>query len=329
MSEPVDENQEVVRLRNPSPAEIAAAEKASKQTVTAQKATQQHEPVAEEQSPSDLKEISPWEPAPRPFRLPSGAKVVIENVTPDGKIYVRRMGNKEESLFGKLKGGMSMIEVLEGVFDGTIKSRISARDLSFIDISALFIFIMSITYGSKMDFAGIIDCPACGPNATIKKKEKVISAIIDIVKDFEIKYLDDDFEYPMKVKMTTWPDSDITMNFGFPTVGNKTLFDDDRDIIEVIQDLVARINGTKSNGKQIEKKDWQDIICYMDQDDKQMIKDKLDNFATYGMNPVPKNIDCSCSTCPIQTKKSPMPEISLADIMQAVVKKISSKAENR
>lgn len=220
-----------------------------------------------------MKKSEEFEPEPELFKLPSSNKVINDKyLTENKEIFVRKLSLKEEGIMGTISKGNSFYKELNTILGNCIKTDISESLLSAIDKIPLIIFILGITYGRKYNIGPLSECKTCGETNEV---------ILDIIKDLEIQYIPEDYEYPFKLNLS-YPDSDINLSFHYPRVMNEEILEND-SLFEHIKSLIINITGVKKNGKPVSKEDWDAIITYLPQEDKDKITDFINEFSKFGI----------------------------------------------
>lgn len=260
-----------------------------------------------------------FEPDPIPFKLPSGKHVVDSQfLTENNEIFIRRLSAPEERLFSKMKEKKDLLDSMNKALDLIIKTDgVSINDLSLIDKLAMFIYAIAITYGSKIDIADKVDCRAC------KREEPKTKVIVDILKDLEIKYVPDNFDYPFEVKLNGYKNCDLTLKYNYPTVSLEEYFlDEDADIVEALKTLIIDIYGTKANGNPVQKLERDGLLTFLSIEDRLAIKDKIKQFSEFGIQLKTDSYTCSNSKCPHVSEKVEV-EIGLDVLIEKIFSSIS------
>ena len=158
----------------------------------------------------------------------------------------------------------------------------------------MFIYAIAISYGSKIDIADKLDCKQCVKDGPHKTK-----VYIDILKDLEIKYVPDDYEYPFKVKINSYKGCDITQTLHYPLISEEFLFanDDETDVLEAVKVLTDNIEGTKPNGNKITKQEWNGILQFLSIEDRIAVREKIQKFSEFGIQLSTDKYTCTNKKC--------------------------------
>lgn len=266
-----------------------------------------------------LKAFDEFEPEPEKFRLPSGSKVINQNLlTKNNEIFVRKLSLKEEGIFSEIAKSEKFFIELNKVLSNCIKTDISEKGLSAIDKIPLIIFILALTYGKEYNIGPIKECKTCDP------KNEVILNLID---DIEIKYVEDTYQYPITLKLS-FPNTNIIMTMHYPRLLNEDITFTSDNILEQIENLTISISGTKKDGSKVKIQDYKNIITYLQQEDKEFILEKLTEFSQYGIQTETKKFKCSKACISGEhechmLKENKKIDINLEKIFLAIAKKIN------
>lgn len=265
-----------------------------------------------------MKKIDEFEPSPLKFKLPSGGKVVTSGLTEDNEIFVRRFSTEEESLLSKIKQKEEFFSTINDILDNCIKSKIHISMLSEIDKIPLIMFIIAISYGSEYNMAPVDGCKTCTPET---------KNIIDLIDSLEIVYVPDDFVYPLVMKLKTYKGADIEMAFHFPRIMNESVIfkNNTETFAKQMKSILVYIEGTKKNGQPVTTKDHDNILKYLEEEDKLEISNMFSRFSKHGLIKYETyKYKCSNDHCEMKINKMPI-DISLEKVFRNITEKINSK----
>lgn len=271
-------------IRNPSEEEIKKLkeDKATKaQPVHTKKIVvgETAAPVKSKIESEDLKPVSSaFEPKPVKFKLPSG-----KLICPSSYIWVRRMTTVEEGYFHALFSKIiklketdngEFLRTLDKILENCVKSNIDVRGLSLIDQIPLFIFILGLTYGKKHKLN--FKCETCG---------ETFEHEIDL-DQIKYDYVPNDFEYPRKIILSSSFDFEVILYLTYPLIGDDFLWNiedaDDNSAINRFLTMIQKAEGTKPDGSSIEESDYIEIAKNLHPDDKEQIRNFVEDFRKYG-----------------------------------------------
>ena len=262
-----------------------------------------------------LKEkTSIFEPEPVKYPLITQNNIVKNNLTENCEIFVRRMSGEEDIYLQNIFYTDDVYKITENmtkIIEGCIKSDIDVKSLPIIEKIPLFLFILSISLESGFDAAPIPGCSTCDENTKV---------ILDI-SDFPLKRMKkSDPEFPKKIKLTTYDNSEIYMLITLPKIGSENLFiklsKDKKEYIEKLLQLIEDIYGKKQDGTDVRKDEWVSILNFLNLKDKETIKniqEDIDN--NYGINTKIVIKNCSNSNC-CMVKSGEEVEFDLFDLMR-------------
>jgi hypothetical protein len=239
-----------------------------------------------------------FEPDPVPYRLISGNHFIKKNLTKNNEIYVRPWNTEDEIKITKITGIEDFNRICNEIFISCVKSDIDIYELSLVDKLPLFIFILVITYGSKVSIKSLMDCDICKDNDNIDIQ-------VDLLKDLEYKYMPDDIEYPFIVKLSSYPKDDITIKYVYPSLKHEKFFVEQRadNLFESLRHIIIELKGKKNNGKDVTKNDLNDIIKFLNANDKNSIKKNISEMTKYGINLETEKYVCSNQNCVYNKEK--------------------------
>jgi len=299
MTEPKNDQKKGV-IRNATLEDIEALKKKeSVPAMTEAELKETQKTPEESQEPSLKPKTTRFEPDSVPVKLPSGKFAVQKYLTPNNEIMVRRMTAVEENMFYQLLGGADMKAInatIDLIMENCIKTNISTFELSLIDKLPVFFKILQLTYGNMvLD----IECEKC------KQKFPVP---IDLVSDCKVLYVPDNYEYPKRITLETYPNSVIDWYVTYPTIKQSGKFFD-ADIIDVRRMLTHHIEGfITEDGKEkpITKEDYEAIVTNINQNDKNKYHDFLNEFGSFGTDlSISKSI-CDDKDCEMYGRKQNM-----------------------
>ncbi len=231
-----------------------------------------------------MKPQDDFEPDPLPFKLPSGKKVIHSKyLTENNEIFVRKLSLKEEGFFAEISSGKDFYSGMNRILRECIKTDINENTLSAIDKIPLIIFILAISYGSTYNIGPIKNCKTCTDSNEV---------FLNLLEDIEILYVPDSIEYPLSFRLN-FPGADINISINYPRVMNEDLIFDSNNVFQQIKSLVISIEGIKKDGKKVELKDYDSIVTYLSQNDKDTIMDFLLQFSKYGLQTKTNKFRCS------------------------------------
>ena len=200
--------------------------------------------------------------------------------TKDGQIYIRRFTTKEENELQKEIAKISiqneaftldkLLGVLNTILNNCIKSSVNITQLPLIEKVPLFVKLVTLTYGSKLEVE--IECEDC------EEKQKIT---IDLDKDLIIKRPKKNFKMSSVIELSSF-DFPITMVISLPLIKDERFFSSDFDIIEQIKSMTVEIVGTKPDGTDITFEDLNLIISNLNKEDKAKIKKFVETFDEIG-----------------------------------------------
>lgn len=233
---------------------------------------------AQQATVTEIKSMKPkqsmFEPEPIPVKLPSGNKVVKRFLTPKNEVFVKRMGSQEEALFIKLvkAADEALINAtMDSVIDNCLKTNISSGELSLIDKFAVFFKIIHATYG-------LIDMEIMHDGLPYNIK-------VNLETDLNTTYVPNDVEYPHPIKLKSYSFCDLIWYVKYPTIRDTQKFLQDESIDSMLY-LTDRLEGTvtETTGevRQVREEDYEEIIKWIDDDDRKAFKDFLAYFGGFG-----------------------------------------------
>lgn len=257
-----------------------------------------------------------FEPDPVPYRLISGRYFVKKNLTSNNEIFVRPWNTEDELKISKIMGTDDFNRVCNEIFISCVKSDIDIYELSMVDKLPLFIFILVITYGSKVSVKPLMECEIC-------ESDRSVEVFVDLLNDLEYKYLPDNMEYPFSVKLTSYPKDDITIKYVYPSLKHEKFFLDGstENIFESLRHLVVEMKGKKANGKEITKNDLGDIIKYLNANDKLEIRKNMNEISEYGINLETDKYHCTKENC-VYTKERKKIFLTFENILTSLFSKL-------
>lgn len=226
-----------------------------------------------------------FEPSPVAVRLPSG-KLVIDPkfLTQNNEIYVRRMTAIEENVILKLAGvnDPSMVnKSIDVILENCIKTNIDSKSLLLIDKFALFLKIISITYGPV---SAPQVCPSCSSSYKDFK--------VDVYNDFEKVYVPEGYVYPHPIKIESYGGCDLTWYVTYPTIGDTqeilSASGSEEDIPQLyvtnrIEGWIQEEDGSK---RDVQRSDYRPLITNLDKNDRKKYKKFMDEFSGFGIKMV-------------------------------------------
>jgi len=289
---------------------------------------------------------SQFEPDPVFFKLPSGSKAIDKKfLSDDNEILVRRMASPEEEILieavEKLKEPnpsdenflQKLIEIensLENAFtkilNNVIKTNIQAEELFIIDKLPLIIFVFAISYDkniklSQKEMAN--QCSVCKKQTEDESEEiSKWDVTVDLLSDLDVSHAPDSFEFPFVQTLTSFPDTDIDVVFDFPKIKTEQELNNRKEITAALKKLLLDVQGTKANGKTIEKRDWDDILKFLNKPDKTSIAKRIQDFSVQFGWHGKCSVDCSNVNCPL-VKNNTQIEISFQSILNKIIENFS------
>ena len=234
-----------------------------------------------------------FEPDPVAYKLISGRHFIKNNLTKNNEIFVRPWNTEDELKISKIKSIDDFNRICNEIFMSCIKSDIDVYELALVDKLPLFIFILVITYGSKVSVKSLMDCEQC-------ENDESVDVTVDLLNDLEYKYLPEEMEYPFSLKLTSYPKDNISIRYVYPSLKHEKFFIDTSEsdnLINSLRHIVIELKGKKSNGKEITKNDLSDIIKYLNAEDKTKIRKTISDISSYGLNLETDRYQCSKEKC--------------------------------
>jgi len=280
------------------------------------------------------KRKSYFEPMPIKFKLPSGKKEIDEKfLTENNEIFVRRFSSKEEDIMARTQleknSPIKMSGLLNEALNMVIKTNISIEKLSLVDKMALLIFVFAITYGNNLDIADSMNsCKRCVPEKHKDYADEhgltTNTVMVDLLKDMVIDYVPDDYEYPFNIKLDSYG-GNISFSFVYPNIEKEeTFMGSSAEVSTIMKSLVKDISGSKENGNPIKKEEWDDIINYLNKEDRMKIKKKIEEFGQFGLKNKCNNFKCSRGEeCGLPSDIKEI-DISVDLIMRKIAEKMNS-----
>jgi hypothetical protein len=314
---PEEKNGKTRTIRNPSLEEIEQLKRTkATEAVTEEEIVEKIEeaiPVAEKKKVTRTQELLPkssvFEPDSQPFKLVSGNKFI--NI-PGNQIYVRRMGAAEESMFYQLLSNNNLKAInntMDAVIASCVKSDIDIYELSIIDKLPIFFKILDLTYGPiELN----LTCAECGKEYHPK---------VNLIKDFKVYHLPDNYVYPFKARLTSFPNASIDWFFTYPTIKQSSDYFDSTSI-EVLNMLTLRFEGTiNENGKDraITEKDYPEIIKNLNEADTETFKSFQTKFGEYSVDLNFKIKLCSSMGCSLNGREIEK-ELPIESIFERIIK---------
>ncbi len=316
------ENQNGI-LRNPTAEEIEALRKKNQNT-NVYKTTTPQQPAIENQSGVKLKpKSSVFEPDPVPYRLLTTNNVVKENLTANQEVFVRRTSGIEDAILSSFDG-KSQEKILEGINQIIInctKTETDVRQFPLTEKIPLFIFILSLSVGRKFNGAPIPDCNTCTSETVME---------LDIVEDFETNYMQpNDPNYPATIEVQSYPGAQINLSLEFPRIYSEGIFLKEvtnyTEHLDKILQVVKTAQGTMADGKKLTEKDVVDVVTYLNETDKDAIKQVVDNW-TKSFGTVYKTTikNCNNPSCCMRNKEV---TFDTMDIIKNYITKVMTKGK--
>ena len=289
-------NKEAIKIKNPSPEELETQKEqqtTGAEAISKPKNTEIISKEAEDNKQDFRCEMKSnynvFEPKPIAVSLITGNKVYNgSGITDDGEIYIRRLTTKEESMIQDVvykdiyvnKSGNDasaltindFLRLLNTAIDSCIKSNLTIFNLPIMEKLPLIVKLISMSYGNKL--AADFVCEDCGTEYSIE---------IDLNKDIIITYLPKKFELPKTVIFNKSFPFAVEAKLNLPLVEYEEYFAGDTiDIIKQLESIIVEVSGVKPDGEPITHKDIPDIINNLDKDDKDKIRDFIDEFSEFG-----------------------------------------------
>jgi hypothetical protein len=257
-----------------------------------------------------------FEPDPVPYRLISGRYFVKKNLTSNNEIFVRPWNTEDELKISKISTTDDFNRVCNEIFQSCVKTDIDIYELSLVDKLPLFVFILVITYGSKVSIKKLMDCEIC-------ENDKDIDVSVDLLNDLEYKYLPDNMEYPFSVNLTSYPKDDITIKYVYPSLKHEKFFLDNSsdNLFESLRYIIVELKGKKANGKEVTKNDLSDIIKFLNAEDKMKIRKNMNEISNYGINLETDKYQCSNINC-IYSKERKKIFLTFENILTSLFSKL-------
>jgi len=257
---------------------------------------------------------SMFEPDPEPVKLPSGDLFVSENLTEKNEVYVRRMSSIEENMFYELIGidnPKAINNTIDRVIENCTRSDIDIYELSLIDKFSLFFKILDMTYGDVT------------VEETCEKCDNVYSFDVSLVKDTNTTYVPKNYEYPKKIKLTSFKDknANITWYLKYPTILQTNDFFG-ASILEAQKLITDKIEGTiVFNGTEIKitEEHYEDILKSLNEKDKDAYRDFLNEFGSYWTSVIIEKPFCENKSCDLYNKPQKF-EVPLEKIFEKIIK---------
>lgn len=258
-----------------------------------------------------------FEPDPVPYKLISRNYFIKKNLTKNNEIYVRPWNTEDELKISRIKSVDDFNRICNEIFSSCIKSDIDLYELGLVDKLPLFIFILVITYGSKVSVKSMMDCDIC-------ENDKDIDVTVDLLNDLEYKYLPDNLEYPFSIKLTSYPKDDISLKYVYPALKHEKFFMDNQDsdnLMNSLKHIVIELKGKKANGKELTKNDLNDIVKFLNADDKMKIRKSISEISSYGINLETDKYKCSKDSC-IYNKERKKIFLTFENILSSLFSKL-------
>lgn len=241
-----------------------------------------------------------FEPDPVKFRLISGNYFIKNNLTKNNEIFVRPWNTEDELKITKIRNIEDFNRICNEIFQSCVKTDIDIYELALIDKLPLFVFILAITYGNKVPIKSLMNCEICQNNDAIE-------VTVDLLKDLEYVYLPDDLEYPFTLHLSSYPKDNITIRYIYPSLKHEKFFIDNRsqeNLFDSLRHIIIEIKGKKANGRDVTKNDLNDIIKFLNAEDKASIKRNIANISDYGMKLETEKYHCSNEKCVYNKEKT-------------------------
>lgn len=280
-----DPNKKVIR--NPTVEELDSIKKKKVDVGMVVATPHQHEDAVSGEKLVRAQEA--FEPDPYLFKLPSGRTTIDKKyLNENNQILIRRMATKEEAMFHDFDK-LPFSEAIEPQINSCLKTNIDVSQLSNIDKLAIYLFLIGKSYGEIFDLD--IPCTGCGKTSKVKS--------INIVKDVEIKYVPDDYEYPKKIQLDSYKDKmklRLIGSFRFPVVEESGILDGTMDIFSQMNALCVEI--VDSEGNVLEREERERAITFLDTGDRNKFRKFIQEFDAFGASLIIKNKKvCKNSKC--------------------------------
>lgn len=241
---------------------------------------------------------SKFEPDPVEFKLPSFGKSIPKHLhkflTEDKSIYIRRITAQEEIILSKLRDRPDQIlKTITQCLDSCLKTNIDIKHFMLIDKIPMFLFLIDISYKQKDDKINIT-CPEC--KQTQERK-------ISIKDDLKIRYMDKSTKYPLELTTNKSYDTKYIITFDAPTFEHEKLFEsEDLEATHLLHNLVLTI--TDSDGKNVPKEDWLELINNLDSEDRIRFRDTLSDMTDKFGTDTKIDFTCSNKGCIVYNKNT-------------------------
>ena len=258
-------------IRNPSQEELESLKKGkveplvSKPTETKQSTTVKQIWNADELKPKK----SRFEPDAQKFYLPSGTKFVET-----GYLWVRRMNTEEESKFANYNTDLNSVNnfntIINSVLTGTIKSNYPINELPLIDKLPLFLFVIGLSFGDKININKISkDCENC-----LEEYEFIVNFNTDGSYDI----MPENAVHPFIITLNSF-ENPYTACFHYPKIKNENTVSN-KDVSTVLSDLIVYLRD--HNGVDIPKEEWAELIKWINLEDKLKISENINTLNSFG-----------------------------------------------
>ena len=180
-----------------------------------------------------------FEPDPVPYKLISGNHFIKNNLTKNNEIFVRPWNTEDELKISKIKSIDDFNRICNEIFMSCIKSDIDVYELALVDKLPLFVFILVITYGSKVSVKSLMDCEQC-------EKDETVDVTVDLLNDLEYKYLPEEMDYPFSLKLTSYPKDNISIRYVYPSLKHEKFFIDTTEsdnLINSLRHIIIELKG--------------------------------------------------------------------------------------
>lgn len=233
-----------------------------------------------------------FEPDPVPYKLISGKHFVKKNLTSNNEIFVRPWNTEDELKISKIGDSEDFNKICNEIFLSCVKTDMDIYELSLVDKLPLFIFILVITYGSKVSVKKLMDCEIC-------QNDENVEVSVDLLKDLEYKYMPDNLEYPFVTKLKSYGKDDITLKYVYPSLKHEKFFLDGKseNLFESLRHIIVELKGKKANGKEVTKNELGEIIKYLNSEDKMKIRKDINDMSAYGINLETDRYHCTREGC--------------------------------
>jgi hypothetical protein len=276
-------------IRNPSKEELEALKKGKVEPLVSNPIEKQ--PTIQTKQVWNADELKPkksrFEPDPQKFYLPSGIKFVET-----GYLWVRRMNTEEESKFANYNSDLSSVNsfnvIINSVLNGTVKSNYPINELPLFDKLPLFLFIIGISFGDKININKIKkDCEDCTEEYEfiINYNSDGVYTIMPETKNHPFVITLESFEHP------------YTVCFHYPKIKNETSIAN-KDISLVLSDLIIYLRD--NNGIDIPKEEWAELIRWINLEDKLKISENINTLNSFGTTIKFPTTNCTNPGCKLQ-----------------------------